>query len=107
MSKPWNKIRWQAGNARLANAPFEHIFDTLQIELRTNIDDVRAEIMRLENASIWDCRAWLDILAVLANDPHRLADAQRRMMTAWANATVKINEHLLPSAVAAETEVQA
>jgi hypothetical protein len=74
--------------------------------LQTNIDDVRAEIMRLENAKVFDQRAWAAVLMQLSNSPSRRQDAVRRMMTAKQNATA-IVEHssavVLVSRVAVET----
>jgi len=52
-----------------------------------NIDDVRAAIMRLENADEFDERAWLVVLAILERQGRvaALADARRRMETARMN----------------------
>lgn len=55
--------------------------------MQTNIDEVRAEIMRLENEPVFDQRAWVNVLAQLSNSPSRRQDAVRRMMTAKQNAT--------------------
>ena len=63
--------------------------------LMTNIDDVRAEIMRLENEPVFDTAAWLAVIGQLEDSPCRLADARRRMMTAYTNATMFLDEHLL------------
>lgn len=52
----------------------------------TNIDDVRARIMALEFAAMFDERAWQMALADLAERPSALADAQRRMETAKRNS---------------------
>ena len=52
----------------------------------SNIDDVRAEIMRLESAPVFDGLAWSRVLADLAERPSALADAMRRMETAMGNA---------------------
>jgi hypothetical protein len=57
------------------------------MNMQTNIDDVRAEIMRLENAKVFDQRAWAAVLGHLSNSPSRRQDAVRRMMTAKQNAT--------------------
>lgn len=65
------------------------------MNLMTNIDDVRAEIMRLEGESVFDTSAWLAVLGRLQDSPCRLADARRRMMTAYGNATAFLDEHLL------------
>lgn len=32
-NKPWNKMQWQAANARLVNKPFENIFEPTVLEL--------------------------------------------------------------------------
>lgn len=80
----------------------------------SNIDDVRAEIMRLENADHFDAEAWSRVLADLsaAGREFGLADARRRMETAQANkltlSPVVVLERdnrllLLPERVAAET----
>lgn len=57
--------------------------------LLTNIDDVRAEIMQLENAEIFEQAAWDRVQRALIEQdrPAALADAQRRMATARQNAT--------------------
>lgn len=107
--KPWNKIRWQAANARLANKPFESIFDA---PLLTNIDDVRTEIMRLENAEMFEQAAWDRVQRALIEQdrPSALADCQRRMATARENARMFVGvdwargESWSPR-VAMETEV--
>ncbi len=54
--------------------------------MMTNIDSIRAEIMRLENEPIFDQRAWARVLIALTNQPCRRADAARRMQTARQNA---------------------
>ncbi len=54
--------------------------------MMTNIDDIRAEIMRLENEQIFDRRAWARVLIALTDQPCRRADAARRMQTARQNA---------------------
>jgi len=54
---------------------------------RSNIDDIRLEIMRLENEAVFDQRAWAKVLGQLSNSPARRQDAVRRMMTARQNAT--------------------
>lgn len=55
--------------------------------MQTNIDEVRAEIMRLEAAPHFDAAAWSRVLADLsaAGRVAGLADAQRRMETARSN----------------------
>ncbi len=57
---------------------------------RSNLDPIRIEIIRLENAVIFDSFAWECVFAVLrAQDrPAGLADAQRRMETARMNQIV-------------------
>lgn len=50
--------------------------------LLTNIDAVRAEISRLEDALIFDQRAWAIVLMALRDRPATRADAVRRMETA-------------------------
>jgi hypothetical protein len=67
-------------------------------ELKTNIDAIRLEIMRLENAEVFDQDAWDRLVAELAfhQDLCRLVDLQRRM------ETVRINQ-----SVSVETEVKA
>ena len=52
----------------------------------SNIDDIRSEIMRLENATVFDQKAWAVVLMQLSNSPCRRADAVRRMQTARQNA---------------------
>ncbi len=54
--------------------------------LMTNIDPIRAEIMRLENEPIFDQHAWARVLIALTDQPCRRADAARRMQTARQNA---------------------
>jgi len=74
-------------------------------ELRSNIDDVRAEIMRLENAPVFDQRAWAAVLGQLSNFPSRRQDTVRRMVTAKQNAVAILEQpHWVGySLVAAET----
>lgn len=54
------------------------------MDMQTNIDDIRAEIMRLESAPTFDQLAWDMVLADLraAGRLSALADAERRMDTA-------------------------
>ncbi|MBI5951881.1 MAG: hypothetical protein HY865_09505 [Chloroflexi bacterium] len=56
---------------------------------QSNIDDVRARIMALESATMFDQRAWEMVFADLraAGRMSALADAERRMETAKGNAT--------------------
>lgn len=58
-----------------------------QIIAGSNLDDVRAEIMRLENADHFDAEAWFRVLADLsaAGRVSGLADAKRRMEIAQDN----------------------
>lgn len=56
------------------------------MNVRTNIDSIRAEIMRLENITAFDQRAWAQVLIALTDRPNARADAARRMDTAKANA---------------------
>jgi hypothetical protein len=55
--------------------------------LLTNIDDVRARIMELESADVYDDQAWQRVLADLraAGRVSAVADAERRMETAKSN----------------------
>ncbi len=62
------------------------------MNMQTNIDDVRAEIMRLENEKVFDQRAWANVLGQLSNSPSRRQDAVRRMMTAKQNATAILEQ---------------
>ena len=79
--------------------------------LLTNIDIVRARIMELESAAVFDQRAWEMVFADLraAGRLSALADAERRMETARDNAKViigiVIEPLLLPGPVSVETEV--
>lgn len=54
------------------------------MNLLHNIDDVRAEIMRLESAPVFDVVAWAKVLADMESQGRvaGLADARRRMETA-------------------------
>lgn len=60
--------------------------------MQTNIDDVRARIMALESASVFDERGWQMALADLAAHGRvsALSDAQRRMATARRNQQIDI-----------------
>jgi hypothetical protein len=63
----------------------------------TNIDPIRARIMGLESATVFDDRAWQEVLADLraAGRVSALADAERRMATARQNAQwVQHHEHI-------------
>lgn len=62
------------------------------VQITHNIDDVRAEIMRLEDAKVFDQRAWAAVLGQLSNSPSRRQDAVRRMMTAKQNATAIVEQ---------------
>lgn len=65
------------------------------MNIMSNIDPIRAEIMRLENEPVFDTGSWLAVLGQLQDSPCRLADARRRMMTAYDNARMYLDEHLL------------
>lgn len=54
--------------------------------LMHNIDPIRERIMELENAAVFNQRAWAQVLMQLSNSPCRRADAVRRMETAKRNA---------------------
>ena len=54
--------------------------------LTHNIDDVRARITALESATVFDQRAWAEVLIALTDRPCARADAARRMETAKGNA---------------------
>lgn len=60
------------------------------MKLLHNIDDVRAEIMRLESAPVFDAVAWAKVLADMDSQGRvaGLADARRRMETARENQIV-------------------
>ena len=62
--------------------------------LQTNIDDIRAEIMRLESAPTYDPMAWSRVLAGLSDRPAGLADAKRRMETAKHKHHIHVNTDL-------------
>jgi hypothetical protein len=54
--------------------------------MQTNIDDARAEIMRLESAPLFDQGAWAQVLIALSDRPNARANAARRMETAKRNS---------------------
>lgn len=60
--------------------------------LLTNIDGVRAQIMELESAVMYDDQAWQRVLADLraAGRVSAAADAARRMQTAKINQSVPV-----------------
>lgn len=58
--------------------------------LLNNVDDVRAEIMRLESAAEFDQRAWAQVLIALTDCPCARADAARRMATAMDKKSVRV-----------------
>lgn len=62
------------------------------MNMQSNIDDIRAEIMRLESEPVFDQRAWAAVLAQLSNSPSRRQDAVRRMMTAKQNAITIVEQ---------------
>jgi hypothetical protein len=66
--------------------------------LVTNIDDVRAQIMKLESAVVFDQQAWTQALIALAEYPCASADGARRMeySKSWQSPS--------PTSVAVETE---
>lgn len=53
--------------------------------MQSNIDDVRAKIMLLENAQEFDAMAWSRVFSQLGDRPSAMADAKRRMETAISN----------------------
>jgi hypothetical protein len=59
---------------------------------KSNVDDVRARIMGLECATVFDAQAWQEVLAGLAAQerPSALADARRRMATAQTNQSIPV-----------------
>lgn len=59
---------------------------------RSNIDPVRAEIMRLEQADVFDSNAWGRVLVAMADQGRvaGLADAQRRMESARGRQAILI-----------------
>lgn len=63
------------------------------MNMQTNIDDIRAEIMRLENAKVFDQRVWDRVLADLraAGRVSAAADASRRMETARHNQPMHVS----------------
>jgi len=54
----------------------------------TNIDDIRAEISKLENAQVFVQRDWAVLLMALSESPCRRADAATLLGTAKENQTV-------------------
>ncbi len=70
----------------------------------TNIDPIRAEIMRLEGLQVFDQAGWERVLADLRAQGREcgLADAERRMRSAMGRAGGDIQVTLVP--VAVETE---
>lgn len=62
--------------------------------LRTNIDDIRAEIMRLESAPTFDPMAWSRVLADMSDRPAGLADTKRRMETVMRNQPMHVRTDL-------------
>lgn len=65
------------------------------MSMKTNIDDIRAEIMRLEAAAHFDADAWSRVLADLsaAGRFSALDDAKRRMETARSNQLALIDSN--------------
>lgn len=68
------------------------------MNVMTNIDDVRARIMELESAAVFDQRAWALVLMALSDRPSARADAARRMATAKQNqmALVSVSADCAP-----------
>lgn len=64
------------------------------MDMQTNIDDIRAEIMRLESAPTFDSMAWSKVLAELSDRPAGLVDAKRRMETAMHNQPMHVSTDL-------------
>jgi len=66
--------------------------------LTTNIDPMRAEIMRLENAEAFDQAAWARVLVSLEGQGRAagLSDALRRMAAARINQATQQTERLIP-----------
>lgn len=77
----------------------------MTILMQTNIDTIRAKIMSLEVAPIFDQDAWEMALADLraAGRLSALADAERRMETARCNQQMQANIVLMLVPVAMET----
>jgi len=65
--------------------------------LLSNIDDVRARIMELESADVYDQRAWAQVLIALSDRPNARADAARRMATAKSNQSVLVAVETVPT----------
>lgn len=79
------------------------------MNVQTNVDDVRARIMALEDASAFDERAWQMVLADLAAQGRvsALADAERRMETARGHGCERDNRRMgkiVPMAVGCVSE---
>lgn len=66
----------------------------MDMSLQTNIGDIRAEIMRLEDAQTYDAMAWSKVLAGLSDRPAALQDAKRRMETAMHNQPMRVRTDL-------------
>jgi len=64
------------------------------MDMQTNMDDIRAEIMRLEDAKVFDPMAWSKVLAGLSERPAGLADAKRRRETAMRNQPLHVRTDL-------------
>jgi len=67
--------------------------------LLTNIDDVRARIMELESADVYDDQSWQRVMADLraAGRISGLADAERRMATAKGNQSAPVAVETAPT----------
>jgi len=62
----------------------------------SNVDDVRARIMELESADVYDHQAWFQVLVALNGRPSAQADAVRRMETAKCNQSAVVETVILP-----------
>lgn len=58
------------------------------MNLMTNIDSIRMQIMRLELQPMFDPSVWDHVLSQMPVESCRYADAQRRMQTARLNASL-------------------
>lgn len=67
---------------------------------QSNMDDVRARIMALESATVFDQRAWAQVLIALRDRPNARADVARRMATAQKNQSMPVAVETLSLAVA-------